>query len=145
MFLVQSELSYLSGEEQSVRIGVIKRDEDGRRHVQRDRIQHAQILGLVHGHRSLALPREARDDEVLAVERPHDPGSLLGHDLAALEERGGGGAGVEEADLAIAADGGEEAAALGPLHAVDLVRVALGRERMGRLGFSNEDEVESCR
>ena len=73
-----------------------------------------QLLSLRRAlHLIIAAPAEPRDDEELSVHRPDDPGALLGNDLGALYDGLHSLPGVVDADAAVLADGGEEAAALG--------------------------------
>ena len=76
-------------------------------------------------HLIIAAPAESGDDEELSVHGPDDPGPLLGHDLGALYDGLRSLPGVVDADAAVLADGGEEAAALAELRAVQLVTVTL--------------------
>ena len=91
-------------------------------------------------------PAESGDDEELSVHRPDDPGALLGDDLGALDDGLHSLPGVVDADAAVLADGGEEAAALAELGAVQLVAVTLELDprrcgvTLGRVGVGEVGE-----
>ena len=104
-----------------------------------------QLLSLRRAfHLIIAAPAEPRDDEELSVHRPDDPGALLGNDLGALYDGLHSLPGVVDADAAVLADGGEEAAALAELRAVQLVAVTLEldpRRGIVRIGGCKVAEV----
>ena len=139
----------LSGKEECVGVLVVVRNEYGRADVQRLRVHQLQVLRTVDHDLPLRLPREAGDDEELPTQHPDHASPLLGHDLATLQDWPCVAdivgceceeviilykrnepvcdllPGVENPDLSVPAERGQEAAALAELGGKKLVGVAL--------------------
>ena len=124
----------LPGDEKCAGVFVVEGDEDGGRHIQGLGVDTNQVPGLINHDLSLGLSTEARHHQILPVAGPDHPGSLLGHNIAALSDRLAGVPGVEDPHPPVPADGGEVAATRGPAQTVDLLSVSL--QHHGTVSFT---------
>jgi hypothetical protein len=118
-----------------------ERHHDARRLVQRDRLEVLERAELPHADLSIAHPAKARRRDAVVLAHP-DHARALDAGMALANPDGlTTGAGVEQADLAVARGGGEELAGRVERDALDGVRVS-GENGAGALGRAEVPQLD---